>query len=215
MPIDIDRLAKALRMQKAHLAALLEHPERDASDFHLALAGVLRSMLCDGKNSTLLEMARQLDLDLRVWGPFPPSAVSEEPPAMAFTALVASATPVFDSYEMSVAEYVDAPIGASPTSLPGEFPPKSMWYTPRQLIKSAADKEGPAHLDPKPAPSFVSFGAAFVVTGSVTMISGDGVETPITENDNITTRAALIQISQLVVSLCDQVLMQYEGNKLA
>jgi hypothetical protein len=213
MTIDIDRLAKTLRMQRANLAALLEHPERDSNDFHLALAGVMRSMLCDKDCPTVIKFANQLCIDLRCWGPFPPYEKNNDPPTFAFDALVASPDPVWGAYEMSVSDYLDAPIGAAPVSPSDEFLPRSKWYTPRELITRAANKEGPAHFQPKPYAPLVQFGSAFVVNGSVTMIDENGLETPVTENDNITLRIALLQIAQLTVSLSDQLLAQYSHEK--
>ena len=208
MAIDQSRLAEALRMQRAHIGVLLEHSERDAANLHIALAGVLRSVLCDGQWPTLVALARELSLDLRVWGPYPPQAADARPPGFAFNALTASAVPEFESHEMNIEEYLDAPIGAITLSSPGEARSRSVWYTPRQLIKWAANKEGPAHFDPKASATFQSIGSSIVSAGSVTMIGQSG-ETPISENDNILQRMALIQIAQATLVLADQVLTKH------
>lgn len=213
MTPDVDRIAKALRMQSAHARALLEHRDRDPNNFHLALAGIVRSMLCDAQWPTLLAFAGALSVDLRVWGPYPPSAGNEKPPAFAFNALIASAEPVGHGYEMSAEEYLDAPIGAIAIPTTDEAPPRATWYTPRQLIKWAANKEGPSHFDPKSVPTFSHIGAAIGASGSVFMIGHDGSETPVTENDNLILRVALLQIAQTAVVLADMLLSHYDQQR--
>jgi hypothetical protein len=213
MTPEIDRLANALRMQRDHARALLEHPERDPNNFHLALAGVVRPMLCDAQWPTLLTLARALVVQLRVWGPFPAAAITEKPPSFAFNALIASAEPAFGGHEMSAEEYLDAPVGALTVSAPGRAHPEAKWYTPRQLIKWAANKEGPSHFDPNPVATFSNIGAALEVSGSARVIGPGGQETPIAKNDNFMLRAALLQIAELAVALADQVLMVYEQQR--
>ena len=58
------RLVQTLRMQNNHINALLESKTRDESNFHLVLAGDLRSMLCDKDYPTLLTLAEELLVDL-------------------------------------------------------------------------------------------------------------------------------------------------------
>lgn len=200
-------------MQSAHAKALLDHPDRDPNNFHLALAGVVRSMLCDAQWPTLLAFARALSVDLRVWGPYPAAAINEKPPTFAFNALIASAEPAWEGHEMGVEEYLDAPIGAVAAPTLGQARPRATWYTPRQLIKWAANKEGPSHFDPKSVATFSSIGAATVVSGSASMIDQDGSETPVTENDNFMLRVALLQIAQSAVALAGQLLARYEQQR--
>lgn len=213
MSDTLPRLAKALRMQRAQIRALLEYRDRDMENLHLALAGVLRSMLCNDKWPTLLIMGNELSVEMRVWGPYPPSAIEARPPSFAFNALTVSVEPTLDAYEMSAEAYLDAPIGAVPVMAPGEPRTRSTWYTPRQLIKWAANKEGPSHFDPKSSTTFQSIGSTIIAGGSVTMIGPTG-ETPITENDNILQRMALIQIAQMAVELADKILDRYEQNEI-
>lgn len=211
MAVDLKRLADALRMQRDHARVLLEHPDRDVANFHLAIAGVLRSMLCDADWPTLIILAREMAIDLRVWGPYPATAINFEPPSFVFNALTASAESVFEGYEMSAKEYLDAPIGAISVEIIGDARLRSSWYTPRQLIKWAANKEGASHFDPKPAATFQSIGSSIVAMGSVSMISPTG-STPITENDNLILRMGLIQIAQVSVILANNVLARYDND---
>ena len=206
MDEKLDRVSRALNTQCQTARVLLEHPERDPNDFHVSLAGVLRSMLCDRDSSTLLMLASELGMDLRVWGPYPPSANHEVPPTWAMDALIASADPAADGYEMSLAEYMGAPIGVVP---PDAFSRRGTWYTPRELIRWTADKEGAAHLDPKRHPSLSSIAGSIEVTGLVTMKGAGGAETPIMRNDDFVIRVGLLQIAQMAVALADKVLARH------
>ena len=208
MTKDTTRLASTLRMQTAHVQALLEHAQRDEANFHLALAGVLRSMLCDADCPTLIVLARELSIDLRVWGPYPPEAKNEKPPTFAFNALTVSAEPTACAYEMGVDQFLDAPIGAVTVDDASGGRPRSTWYTPRQLIKWAANKEGPAHFDPKPSATFQAVGSSIISGGEASMVDASG-ETPISRNDNLLHRMAFLQMAQAVVSLSGRVLERY------
>jgi hypothetical protein len=205
MTPNATRLEAALRMQAAHVQALLDHQQRDESDFHLALAGVLRSMLCDADCPTLLALARELSINLRVWGPYPPEAKKEKPPSFTMNALVMSAEPAAFAYEMSIEQFLDAPLGAVTVADGSGGKPRSTWYTPRQLIKWAANKEGPAHFDPKPAATFHAIGSSVIASGEVSMVDASG-ETPITRNDNLPHRIAFLQMAQATAVLSERVL---------
>lgn len=198
-------------MQSAHLRVLFEHAERDEANFHLALSGVLRSMLCDAHCATLIVLAREKGVDLRVWSPMPPEAASHEPPTMMFSALVASAVPVPFSYEMPLDAFMDAPIGVATTlnSMTGER--STEWYTPRKLIKWAANKEGPAHFDAKPSASFEAIGSSMLATGEV-VIAGPDVVIPLSQTDQLEVRNALLQIAQTAIALSALVLEVREGE---
>jgi hypothetical protein len=196
-------------MQRGHLLALLEHPDRDDNNFHLALAGVVRSMLCDADWPTLLVLARELAIDLRVWGPYPLNARERKPPTFAFNALVASAQPAWEGHEMSAEEYLDAPIGAVATSSSPNESAKSTCFSAPQIITWAAKTDGAAHYDPKQNSTFQGIGSSFVSMGSVTMI-GATESTPITATDNLLVRTALLQISQWVAEISNTVLLRYE-----
>ena len=204
---DRERLVKTLRMQAGTLAALLEHPQRDKLNFHVALAGPIRSMLCDADWPTLIKLGELLDADLRVWGPHPPSDIYKPAPTFSMNALTVSAEPVAFSHEMSLAEFLDAPIGAIALTDPSTGGQKGNWYTPRQLIKWAANKEGPAHFDPRAPAKYQALSDAIMTTGSVSMIEPSG-ETPITQNDSLLVRMALLQIAQVTLCFANGLLAQ-------
>jgi hypothetical protein len=193
-------------MQAGTLAALLEHPNRDEFDFHVSLAGPLRSMLCDADWPTLLKLAEALGADLRVWGPHPPSDRDKKAPTFYMNALTASAEPVAFSHEMSLTEFLGAPIGAVGMVDPASGRHKGHWYTPRQLIKWAANKDGPSHFDPKAPATYEAVIANSVIsTGEVTMIGPSG-ETPLGQSDNLLLRMALLQIAQVTLLLATDLL---------
>ena len=195
-PPELARLAKAVRMQAGTLAALLDHPQRDELDFHVALAGPLRSLLCDADWPTLLKLAEALGESPRVWGPYAPSDRDKKAPTFCFNALTASAEPVTFSHEMSFAEFLDAPVGAVGMIDQATGRSKGHWYTPRQLIKWAANKDGPSHFDPKTPATYTAIAASSLVsTGEVSMV-GPGGETVLTRSDNLPLRMALLQIAQ-------------------
>ena len=204
---EVMRLAEAVRNQRSILRALLEHPDRDPDNFHFQMAGVLRSMLCDSQWPTLVRFAQEFSVSLRVWGPYPPAAIDKSPPDFSFNALVASTQPVLGGYEMSIEEYLGAPIGA--IAVPVGKTMKPTWYTPQQIIKWTANKEGPAHFDPNLPATYQGVGSAWKVVGSVTMHGPQG-STQIKKNDNIQLRIALIQIAQWSIVAADEVLAKFE-----
>lgn len=213
MTVDTARLASALRMQTAHAQALLEHAQRDEANFHLYLAGDLRSMLCDRKCPTLIVLARELSIDLRVWGPYPPEAKNEKPPTFLFNALTVSVEPTAFACEMGLEQFLNAPIGVVSVDDPSGGKPQSTWYTPQQLIKWAANKEGPAHFDLKPANEFQAIGSLIIATGEVSMVDSSG-ETRILRNDNLLHRMALLQMAQAAVALSGRVLEKYAQSEV-
>lgn len=109
---ELKRLAKTVRMQAGTLTTLLEYPFRDELDFHVSLAGPLRSMLCDADWPTLLKLAEALGESPRVWGPHSPSDRDKKAPTFYMNALTVSAEPVAFSHELSFASFLDAPVGA-------------------------------------------------------------------------------------------------------
>lgn len=203
------RLAQTLRMQNNHINTLLESKSRDESNFHIVLAGDLRSMLCDKDYPTLLTLAEELFVDLCVWGPFSPAAINLHPPDFLFNALIASAEPVYGGHRMSAIEYLDAPIGA--ISFVSDNIQKQEWYTPRDLIKWAANKEGPSHFNLKPVAKFESIGNSLIFGGEVSM-KGPASTTDISKNDALPIRMALLQIAIWAAYASELVLKSYENN---
>jgi hypothetical protein len=203
---ELVRLIKAVRMQAGTLTALLDHPERDELDFHVSLTGPLRSMLCDADWPTLLKLAEALGESPRVWGPNAPSDIDKKAPTFYMNALTVATEPVAFSHEMSFAEFLDAPVGAVCMIDHATGRPKGLWYTPRQLIKWAANKDGPSHFDPKTPATYTAIAASSLIsTGKVSMV-GPGGETALTQSDNLPLRMALLQIAQAAVEVANDLL---------
>jgi hypothetical protein len=203
-PEHLGRLVSALQTQRSQIRALMQSPERDPANLHFLLASILRSMLCDKDWPTLIALANEISIDLRVWGPYPPTAASEEPPTCTFDALVASSTPEMDAYEMSAVEYLDSPIGAI-------F--EVGWYTPRQLIKWVSNKEGASHFDPKLPQGLHSLNTSFIIEGTVSMVSSSG-SIELVRNDALPVRMALLQIAEWAAQCADIVLDAYTNTRI-
>ena len=71
------------------------------------------------------------------------------------------------------------------------------WYTPRQLIKWVANKEGVAHLDLKPPTTLEAIQTAITVTGTV-----EGY----TATDEFLLRHGIVQIAKWTVRGIEHVL---------
>ncbi|MDO8925420.1 MAG: hypothetical protein Q7U94_00755 [Sideroxyarcus sp.] len=199
-------------MQTGTLTALLDHPERDELDFHVSLAGPLRSMLCDADWPTLLKLAEVLGESPRVWGPHAPSDRDKKAPTLYMNALTVSAEPVAFSQEMSIAEFLDAPVGAVGMIDQAAGKSKGHWYTPRQLIKWAANKDGPSHFDPKTPATYTAIATnSLISTGEVSMV-GPGGETALTRSDNLPLRMALLQIAQASVIIAKDLLTRCSAD---
>lgn len=199
-------MVKTVRMQAGTLAALLDHPQRDELDFHVSLAGPLRSMLCDADWPTLFKLAEALGESPRVWGPHAPSDRDKKAPTFYMNALTVSAEPVGFSHEMSFAHFLDAPVGAIGVIDEATGRPRGQWYTTRQLIKWAANKDGPSHFDPKTPAAYTAITAnSLVSAGEVSMIGPSG-KTVLTRSDNLLLRMAFLQIAQATVLVADDLL---------
>jgi hypothetical protein len=146
---DTARVDAALRWHAQQLRDSLASAQRDIGNLHLAIAGQLRVLLTDERYIALLPVyAAHKNVQLRVWGPYPAGYdTAKSKTIMSFNAVVASPVPVLDSYELSLADYLKTPLGVVPLPDPAGGRPKPGWYTPTQLIKWVANKEGIAHFD--------------------------------------------------------------------
>ena len=194
-PDQILRLERALRMHVHQLRSSLADSARDTADLHLAMAGNLRALLCDAEAPELLVFAEYKRIPLWIWGPYP---AGFRPPegilAMSWNALVASGQPVLGGHQMRVEDYLDIPIGATTFSSDGGQNSQTTWYTPRQVIKWVANKDGSAHFDPETPASLQSIRSAFTVHGQAEII-GPGISMPLASNDDHVVRVALLQIA--------------------
>jgi len=98
---------------------------------------------------------------------------------------------------MSVQEYLDTAIGGVPVQVGTGQGERVSWYTPRQLIKWVANKEGAAHLD-LTLPATLE---ALNVTRRV-MKTAEGSTT----TDEFLVRSGIVQIAQWTLKAIDRVL---------
>lgn len=197
-PISAAHLARldgALRRHLMLLRKLLLDEERDAADLHLQVAGQLRVLLCDADVPILLAYAAAKGLSLRIWGPNPPGFDARRV-LFQMTALVASAHPVPESYEMTIETYLDTVVGVVALPVQVGSVPQSIAYTPRQLIKWVANKEGVAHLDLNPPAGLTAIQGAITTAGSVSLVGGDGSRIDFGATDQFLVRSSILQIAQ-------------------
>lgn len=205
-PADVLRLERALRMHLHQLRTSLVDPARDVVDLHLAMAPHLRALLCDANAPILIVCAEYKKLSLPIWGPFPAGFT---PPsdclAMTFNALVASSNPVLGGYQMTIEQYLDTPIGAVPFTSRDGLTEQTVWYTPRQVIKWVANKDGGAHFDLETPPNFDGIRSSLSVVGQVSY-TAPGVALALGSNDDFVVRSAIVQISTWAVRAAETVL---------
>lgn len=182
----LGEIERALRRHQVMLEKLLGDPERDAHDHHIEIAGHLRLLLCDSDLPVLLAYAETRQMRLYVWGPPPPRPVRPGTMVMSWNALVASWDQV-DGHRYVIEDYLDAPIGLTVVD-DGSGTPNSVSYTPRELIRWAANKDGAAHLDLKKPEKYSAVKRSLVFTSY-----GAGGSQSI---DDFQIRRALFQIGE-------------------
>lgn len=139
---------KALRRNYLWLGALLHSPDYVNADLHLLVAGRLRILLADENEELVIRYAEQLGIDLQVWGPYPAGSDFGEL-LFVFNALIASwdrPPAVYDAYQLPIRAYLETPIGIASVRTQDESS-KAVPYAPREVIKSACNKEGVTHLN--------------------------------------------------------------------
>jgi len=200
------RLERALRVHLHQLKSSLADTDRDTADLHLAMAGNLRTLLCDAEVPVLLVFAEYKKMPLWVWGPYQAGfRAPEGVMAISWNALVASSQPVWDGHQMRVEDYLDTPIGATMFSPNDGRASQTTWYTPRQVIKWVANKDGSAHFDLEPPASLESIRSDFTVHGQAEII-GPGISMPLASNEDHVVRVALLQIAQWTVNASETAL---------
>ena len=103
----------------------------------------LRVLLCDADIPILLNYANEKETKLKVWAPVPLPESLKDGLVFLMNLNIASWTPFFRSRQMLIKDYLDTEIGYSLSLNSQDAKP----YTPKQVIKWVANKEGIAHLD--------------------------------------------------------------------
>jgi len=196
-PKDLQRLERSLRRHRVELLERLQHPDPESTDRYVPIAGQLRVLLCDAELPILITVAEQKNVALRIWGPLRPNAPRPPGAFLPYLRLIAGWDPIPDGHEMSVQEYLDTAIGGVPVQVGTGQGERVSWYTPRQLIKWVANKEGAAHLD-LTLPATLE---ALNVTRRV-MKTAEGSTT----TDEFLVRSGIVQIAQWTLKAIDRVL---------
>ncbi|SRR6266480_249242 len=148
---ELSALREAVVRNANWMGLLMDHPQREELDLHLPIAGILRVMLCDATLPILTTFARERGIPLKVWARRPAKKPVHPDVLFALHALICSWEPVGGGHEMSVEDFLDTVVGVASIATPDGMGTGSP-YTPRQVIKWAANKEGVAHFDlDKPA----------------------------------------------------------------
>jgi len=146
MIMKTDEIAELERALKVHQSLLNDYLNRDDinESFHyLPIAGQLRALLCDAGIPILLRYGNEKGIELKVWAPVPLPDSLKDGLVFHMNLNVASWTPFFRSRQIPIKDFLDTEIGYSLSLNSQEAKP----YTPRQVIKWVANKEGVAHLD--------------------------------------------------------------------
>lgn len=184
---EVDRLRKSLREHLAQMRRILHAPDRDATNAHIFLAGHLRTLLCDSY-PVMVRYAELAHHDLRIWGPTPGEVKHGPNVIMSVHFLIASYEGNPLMHEMSIKDYLQTPIGVA------------NWqkYTPSDIIRLIANKEGAAHLHPRQNEKLDDIKSAFVVSASITGHAED-------DNDVIL-RTSILQMSTWALSAIEHLL---------
>lgn len=140
---EIAELERALRVHHSLLTDSLDRDDINESIHYLPIAGQLRVLLCDADVPILLKYANAKGIVLKVWAPVPLPDSLKDGLVFYMNLNVASWTPLFRSRQMLIEDFLDAEIGYSLSLSSQDAKP----YTPRQIIKWVANKEGISHLD--------------------------------------------------------------------
>jgi hypothetical protein len=143
---QLAQLAHAVHRHAVQLELLLGADDFWTHDLHVPVATQLRVLLCDRDLPILLTFAGEKHIPLRIWGPRPPGSGLNTQLLLSWSASVASWMPDTGGYEMSIEEYLDTGVAVIPVGQEGRA------FSPRQIIKWVANKEGGAHFSfDKPA----------------------------------------------------------------
>ena len=202
MTNPIDRLRKTITTQRESIKSLLANDHRDKFNLHVTIAGILRSMLCDRDEPTVIRFFESIGQSPIVWGVFPAEALGSTPPNLVWVPCIVAAIPTDDMYPMRLIELVGAPIGVIPN--PDENDPRNptVWYTACQLIKWTANGEGAAHFNPKRKPSLEEVANGWEITGTLTVYGAHG-EITLSDNVDSIIKVQVIQLAQMVIALTD------------
>ncbi|MCP5516381.1 MAG: hypothetical protein H7A45_03885 [Verrucomicrobiales bacterium] len=141
-PKHIAELERVLRTHREWIAEEYEKSKNRHTTAYLKLAGYLRILLVDNDMPVLLRFAEERGKTLHAYVSEVDLRSLEGKPMWGWFGFVVSWTPERESVRVTAEEFLDRAIG-----LYSDCAGLACTYTPRQLIKYTANKEGVAHLD--------------------------------------------------------------------
>jgi hypothetical protein len=145
--MTVAELGELERVLKNHQEWILEEYQRSKnrhSTAYLKLAGYLRILLVDGDMPVLLRFAKEKGKTLYAYVSDYSLRQLEGKAMWGWSGFVISWTSERESVSVTIEDFLDRAIG-----LYSDENGLARTYTPRQLIKYTANKEGVAHLDLK------------------------------------------------------------------
>jgi hypothetical protein len=141
---ELTEMERVLRNHQEWILDDYEKARDNHSSAYLKLAGYLRILLVDGDLPVLLRRAKEKGKVLYAYVEDSDLRTLEGKATWVWSGFVISSTPEQGSKRITIEEFLDRAIG-----LYSDEQGLARSYTPRQLIKYAANKEGVAHLDLK------------------------------------------------------------------
>jgi hypothetical protein len=139
---ELTEIERVLRNHQEWIFEDYEKAKDKHSSAYLRLADYLRILLVDGDLPVLLRCAKERGKTLFAYVPDSDLRQFEGKAMWAWSGFVISWTAEKDVKRITIEEFLDRPIG-----LYSDEKGLARTYTPKQLIKYTANKEGVAHLD--------------------------------------------------------------------
>src|SRR5712691_6859169 len=144
MGMTTTQLREMTRVLKNHQQWIVEDYQKAQDNYsleYLRLAGCLRLLLVDGPRSVLLRFAKAKGKTLYAFVPDDDIRQLEGKPVWGWCAFVISWTPEAGARRVTIEEFLNRPMGVY-----ADHTGVAHTYTPKNLIKDTANREGVAHL---------------------------------------------------------------------
>lgn len=141
-PSELAEVERVLRNHQQWILDDYEKAKDNHSSAYVRLAGYLRILLVDEGLPVLLRFAEAKGKTLYAYVSNDDLRQLEGKPVWGWSGLVLSWTPEDGALRITIKDFLDRPIG-----LYSDDAGFAHTYTPKQLIKDTANKEGVAHLD--------------------------------------------------------------------
>jgi len=153
---EIKELETSLKRHSILLTKFLHDPKKIEHELYLPIAGQLRVLLCDRNLPILIKYAEIKRIPLPIFAPSLILPSSENKlPLLSINFLKIGWSYRNDNSTISIQEFLDKPYGIVPIKNSNGSSKGSM-FTPKQIIKWVANKEGIAHLDFKKPATLIS-----------------------------------------------------------